>query len=116
MNPATREVDYCDDSVTENTRAAYPHGELLFMRRLAVGIAHRSATARCSCGGWQVRVFGRPLFPPACRPPSLGAYATGCNDDGKPPLHRQIQAPSATVAFPPKARAPSAGKWPSHEA
>jgi hypothetical protein len=61
------------------------HGELLFMRRLAVGIAHRSATASCSCRGWQVRAFERPLFPPACRPQSLGAYASGYNDDGKPP-------------------------------
>ncbi len=24
VNPATREVDYCDESITENTRAAYP--------------------------------------------------------------------------------------------
>jgi len=24
VSPATREVDYCDDSITENTRAAYP--------------------------------------------------------------------------------------------
>ena len=26
VNPATREVDYCDDSITENTRAAYLRG------------------------------------------------------------------------------------------
>src|SRR5450755_1497459 len=61
------------------------HGELLFMRRLAVGIAHHSATAKCNCGGWQILALERPPFPAACRPPSLGAYATGCNNAGKPP-------------------------------
>jgi hypothetical protein len=44
------------------------HGELLFMRRLAVGIAHHSATAKCNCGGWQVLALERPPFPAACRP------------------------------------------------
>src|ERR1022692_1342209 len=74
------------------------HGELLFMRRLAVGIAHHSATAKCNCGGcrfwlWSARFFLRRV----ARQPLVRTRPVVITPESRQLLFQVMLVPEKTV-------------------